>query len=238
MRFRQNDTPERSAAPLFQPETYVDAATRQRRRVPGMALMAPMIIAFVWMMWEHGSMIAWAVSPSRLSEGRFELIVLHIFAHGGLLHIAFNMVALAVLGPVVMERLGPLRLRSFFAFMVLFFGAGLGGFAFWLALNQNSEIPMLGASGAIFGLLGFLMRQPDPQGVPVPLFSPQLARAFVEWIKLHVPLLVLFAIPLLFGASNVGLAWEAHLGGFIAGLLLCGPLLWWCGGGPDWVTVD
>jgi hypothetical protein len=39
-----------------------------------------------------------------------------------------------------------------------------------------------------------------------------MARAFVEWIKLHLPLVLLFAIPMLFGSEFFGLAWEAHLG--------------------------
>ena len=235
MSFTRRNEPEALADPLFQPETYVDAVVQRNRRIPGMVLAAPMVIAFLWMMWDQGSMIAWAVSAPRLGAGQFELIVLHMFAHGGLMHIIFNLSALAALGPAVMERLGLLNARSFAAFMLLFFGSGLGGLAVWLALNPSSEIPMLGASGAIFGLLGFLMRQPDPHGQPVPLLSAQLGRAFVEWIKLHLPLIALFAIPMIFGGANFGLAWEAHLGGFLAGLVLCAPILRWSGGVPDWV---
>jgi membrane associated rhomboid family serine protease len=221
--------------PLFQPETYVSAAVRRNRRIPAMLLAVPMVIAFAWLMWDQGSMIGWAVSGPRLAAGRFELIALHMFAHGGLLHIGFNLAALAALGPLVMERLGPLGPRSLAAFVLLFLGCGLGGLAFWLAINPDSTIPMLGASGAIFGLLGFLMRQPDPQAAPVPLFSPQLGKAFAEWFKLHIPLVALFAIPMLLGGSNFGLAWESHLGGFLAGLLLC-RLIWaFAGGRPDWM---
>ena len=235
MSFIRRNEPEQSADLLFQPETYVDAAVQRNRRIPGMVLAAPMVIAFLWLLWEQGSMIAWAVSGPQLAAGKFELIVLHMFAHGGLMHIVFNLSALAALGPAVMERLGPLAARSFAAFLLLFFGSGLGSLAAWLALNPASDVPMLGASGAIFGLLGFLMRQPDPHGQPVPLFSAQLGRAFVEWVKLHVPLIALFAIPMIFGGGSFGLAWEAHLGGFLAGLVLCAPIHRWSGGAPDWV---
>ncbi|RNJ62258.1 MAG: rhomboid family intramembrane serine protease [Porphyrobacter sp. IPPAS B-1204] len=238
MSFLQRGEPEPQAEDLFHPETYVDAAIRRQRRIPAMVLAVPMVIAFVWLMWTEGSMIGWAVSVPRLGEGQFALIVLHMFAHGGLMHIAFNLVALAALGPAVMERLGPLGLRSFAAFMVQFFGSGLGGVAVWLAINPTSEVPMLGASGAIFGLLGYLMRQPDPQDQPVPLIGPQLGRAFVEWVKLHLPLLAIFIIPVLLGGSNFGLAWEAHLGGFLAGMLLCRPIWAWSGGRPDWVPDE
>lgn len=233
----QHRDPERHAKQLFQPETYVDAALGRQRRIPALALAVPMVIAFVWLMWTEGSMNAWAVSGPRLAEGQFAPIVLHIFAHGGLVHIVFNLIGLAALGPAVMERLGPLRPRSLAAFMALFFGSGLSGVGLWLALNPASEIPMLGASGAIFGLLGFLMRQPDPQAAPVPLFSPMLGRAFAEWFKLHLPLVAIFAIPLLLGGSNFGLAWEAHLGGFLAGMVLCKPIWTWSGGHPDWVEI-
>lgn len=235
---REENEAEPPLEPLFQPETYVDPVIERQRRIPGIVLAVPMVIAFVWLLWDQGSMIGWAISMPRLADGRFELIVLHMFAHGGLMHIIFNLSALAALGPAVMERLGPFGPRSFAAFMLLFFGSGLGAVAMWLALNADSAIPMLGASGAIFGLLGFLMRQPDPHGQPVPLFSAQLGRAFIEWIKLHIPLIALFAIPLLLGGDNFGLAWEAHLGGFIAGLLLCAPVRAWSGGRPDWVYDD
>lgn len=238
MSFHKQDEPPKPAEPLFQPETYVDPSIKRERRIAAILLAIPMMLAFVWLQWTQGSMIEWAVSMPRLAEGRFELIVLHMFAHGGLVHIAFNLVALAALGPAVMERLGPVGPRSLAAFMALFFGSGLGSVALWLALNQASTIPMLGASGAIFGLLGYLMRQPDPQAAPVSLFGPQLGRAFTEWFKLHLPLLAIFAIPMLLGGNGFGLAWEAHLGGFIAGLLLCKPVWAWSGGRPDWVPDE
>lgn len=238
MSFLQRGKPKQQVEDLFHPETYVDAAIKRQRRIPAMVLAVPMVIAFVWLMWTDGSMIGWAVSGPRLSDGQLALIVLHMFAHGGLMHIVFNLAALAALGPAVMERLGTLRLRSFAAFMALFFGSGLAGMAVWLAINPASEVPMLGASGAIFGLFGYLMRQPDPQAEPAALFSPQLGRAFTEWFKMHLPLLAIFAIPLLLGGDNFGLAWEAHLGGFLAGMVLCKPIWAWSGGRPDWVPDE
>lgn len=182
-----------------------------------------MVVAFVWLTWTRGGMNDWAVSQNRLAEGAYWLIGLHMFAHGGLVHLAFNGVALLALGPAVMDRLGPLSPRSLAAFLMLFFASGLVGLGLWLALSDT--VPMLGASGAIFGLLGFILRQPDPFGDRIALVSHDMARAFWTLLKLHIPLLVVFAIPLLLGSSAFGLAWEAHLGGFIAGLLLHGPIL-------------
>lgn len=230
--------PEPECEPLFHEPAYVDEATKLRRLVPSLVLAIPMIVSFVAMMWTQGGMIEWAVSGPKLAQGTYYPIVLHMFAHGGLVHIGFNLLALFALGPAVMERLGPLEPRTVSAFFALFFGCGLAGVFLWLAIRPTSEIPMLGASGAIFGLLGFLVRQPDPHGKPFPLVSRAMSRAFFEWIKLHLPLVAFFAMPLLFGSSFFGLAWEAHLGGFFTGLLLCGPILAWAGNRPDWVPLD
>ena len=169
-------------------------------------------------------MIEWAVSWPLLEAGRYQAIALHMFAHGGMLHLAFNMMALIALGPAVMDRIGPLKLRNWAVFFGLFFATGLCGLGLWLAFNMDSNVPMLGASGAIFGLLGFLLRLPDPDGAPIPLVSRATGSAFVTWLKLHIPLLVIVLAPMLLGGSAIGLAWESHLGGFIGGLLLTGPL--------------
>ncbi|MEM7781222.1 MAG: rhomboid family intramembrane serine protease [Pseudomonadota bacterium] len=217
---------------------YVDEKTRRGRLMPALILSIPMIIAFAAMLYFKGSMNSWAVSGPRLANGDYELILLHMFAHGGIAHIAFNTMALFVFGPAVMERLGPFDARSLSGFVVLFVACGIAGFGFWFALNPTSEIPMLGASGAVFGLLGFVMRKPDPAGPVIPLFSRAMGQAFIEWIKLHIPLIALFAIPMLLGSGFFGLAWEAHLGGFLCGLLLCGPILKWCDRGPDWMPYE
>jgi membrane associated rhomboid family serine protease len=238
MSFLQRDEPEQPVDSLFQPETYVNATIEWQRRLPGRLLAAPMVIAFIALLATRGEMVSWAISVPRLVQGHWELIVLHMFAHGGLIHIIFNISALLAFGPPVMERLGPFSQRSFTAFLLLFFGSGLAAMTLWLALNPTSEIPVLGASGAIFGLIGFLLRLPDPHGDPVPLRGRQMGRAITEWAKMHLPLIAFFLIPVILGGQHFGLAWEAHLGGFLAGMLLCKPLWKWCGGQPDWVPDE
>ena len=191
--------------------------------VPALILAVPMIIAFGFWGLDRGGMADWAVSRAGLAAGDYQLVALHMFAHGGLVHLAFNVVALFALGPAVMQRLGRLSLRSFAAFLVLFLLSGVAGLGAWLAFPH--DVPMLGASGAIFGFLGFILRQPDPDKAPIALFSREMTQAFVVLLKLHLPLLAIFAIPLLLGAGYFGLAWEAHLGGFVAGLLTHGVVM-------------
>ncbi len=230
--------PQPSMSPAFAPDVYVvSEETKASLTRPALALAAPMVLAFGWLTLTQGSMNGWAVSGPRLAAGEYQTILLHMFAHGGIMHIVFNLMALAVIGPRVMERLGPLSARTFAGFVALFLGTGLAGMATWLAINPASEVPMLGASGAIFGLLGVILRQPDPLGAPIPLFSRAMGEAFWTFGKLHLPLILIFAIPMLLGA-DFGLAWEAHLGGFVAGLLLGAPVSRWCGDGSEWEFIE
>jgi len=124
--------------------------------------------------------------------------------HGGLLHLAVNMLALASLGRVIVERVGQKR------FLIAYAISTLGGAAGYGLLAQQA-VPMVGASGALFGLVGvwvcwdYLDRRHygDPLGVTLRAFAFLIAYNVVFWILL-----------------SGRLAWETHLGGFIAGWLL------------------
>ena len=78
---------------------------------------------------------------------------------------------------------------------------------------------MLGASGAIFGLAGFLVRYPYGADTPSPLWSRDTARAVGDFVKTNVILIVLLTVPALLQGQSGGVAWEGHLGGFLFGLL-------------------
>ncbi len=209
-------------APADAPPDETAPAGRDRLAwVPAVLLALPMVAAFAWLTWTRGDMNDWAVSRMRLAAGEYALIGLHMLAHGGIIHLLLNGGTLIALGPAVMDRLGPLSPRTLAGFTALFAGSGIAGLALWLALPHAA--PMLGASGAIFGLLGFILRQPDPHQPPIALVGAGMGRAFIVLGKLHLPLIAIFAIPMLLGVGGFGLAWEAHLGGFVAGLLLHGP---------------
>lgn len=202
----------------------VDEPGQFAHLLPALLLSALMALAFAAVTWTQGGMLEWAVSRQRLADGAYQLVVLHMFAHAGLFHIGFNVMALLSLGPAVMMRLDPPSLRGALAFLALFFACGLGGLALWLVVGGGADIPMLGASGAIFGLVGFILRQPDPAQSPIPLLGRDMGRAFLTFAKLHLPLLAIFAVLMLLGSGSFGLAWEAHLGGFLTGLLLVRPI--------------
>ncbi len=125
------------------------------------------------------------------------------FLHGGAGHVGFNMVTLVSLGVPVADRLG------FWRFAVLYVAALLGG-AVGFALLSSVAQPMVGASGALFGLVGALLawdyRQRRRVGDPV-------------WVVFGSVLgLVLLNVMMLWWLSGL-LAWQTHLGGFLAGWL-------------------
>jgi membrane associated rhomboid family serine protease len=129
----------------------------------------------------------------------------HVFIHGGLPHILMNMLAYFQAAPFLARRIGAGR------FLLLFFISALGGAAAFILINAHSDYPAVGASGAICGLFGayFLAVRPTPQAA---LADPQVRNAIFSFLGINVVLMGFLA-----AAHILPIAWEAHLGGFIAG---------------------
>ncbi|CUB01123.1 rhomboid family intramembrane serine protease [Pannonibacter indicus] len=170
-----------------------------------------------------------ALVPSRFF-GRLRLIapsdwtpfLTNIFLHAGWLHLILNMWTLWIFGPAVEDRLGPVRFTLFYIFCGV-----AAGLAHALA-NPDSVVPALGASGAIAGVIGCYARMfPAARLVVIvpilfiPLFFEVSALAFAMiWFAMQV-------IPGLISLGDTasgGIAWWAHIGGFVAGWLAT-PLL-------------
>jgi len=132
----------------------------------------------------------------------------YMFLHAGLLHLAFNLLALFVFGPPVEERLGG---RTFLAYYLL---CGLGGAAMSFALVQLRPVGVvLGASAAVYGvMLAFAWAWPDQPIYLFPLPAPIPAKWLVTF-AVGVSLLLALV------AGSDGVAHLAHLGGFAAGFL-------------------
>ncbi|MFC3441984.1 rhomboid family intramembrane serine protease [Sphingobium rhizovicinum] len=186
--------------------------------VPGILLIAPMTLAFILYFFSNG-MVDWAISAQKLRQGQYAPIILHMFAHGSIMHIVMNGTALYSLSAVTILRLGGDAV-AWAKFYILFLLSGLVGAATYLAFHPYGTTPMLGASGAIFGLIGLIVRFPAVNFPPIPLWSRDMASATIDIVKSHFWLLLIFTLPSLLTNRSGGLAWEAHLGGFIAGLLL------------------
>ena len=137
-----------------------------------------------------------------------------MFLHGGWLHVGMNIaVALSVSTPValVMGR----GILGFLKFWVLFLLCGLLGGLAYVAIQPNSALPAIGASGAISGLWGAMVRIPFAPGPLDPPWSRKALSMSVPFLLINV---LLMAALTRFGVLPV--AWEAHLGGFVAGMIL------------------
>jgi len=146
----------------------------------------------------------------------------HMLLHANATHLAVNSVWLLAFGPMVARRYGGV------AFVVFFVLCGLAGAAFFIALNWGDDVGVIGASGAISGLMGgairmMRLRQPylNVATMPLlPIWSSQVLGFSAVWLVIN----------LVTGLTGVGtggqiepVAWQDHMGGYLAGLILAGP---------------
>ena len=141
-----------------------------------------------------------------------------MFMHGGLMHIIFNMWFLWIFGDNIESVLGHKRYVSFYLL------CGVGAALAQIQINTGSQIPMVGASGAIAGVLGaYLIRFPRAT-----VHVLVILIIFITFIR--VPAMVVIGIwflsNLTAGLGTLGIeetggtAWFAHLGGFVSGVVL------------------
>lgn len=145
--------------------------------------------------------------------------VTSMFLHGGLLHLGSNMLFLHVFGDNVEDVLGRGR------FVLFYLVCGLGAVAGQILVDPESVVPMIGASGAISGVLaGYMTLFPHARVVTlVPIFI------FIHFMDLPAGFFIVlwFALQLVQGYLSLGIiadggggvAWFAHIGGFLAGLV-------------------
>jgi len=137
-----------------------------------------------------------------VSDGAYWQVVTSMFTHVAVWHIAFNMMALWVLGPQLELAVGRVR------FLALYFISGLAGSALVLAAGPQYG-GTHGASGAIFGLMGALLVLAYKVGGDV--------RGVLTWIGIN------FLITFVF-VNNI--SWQGHVGGFLGGLACAGVLIY------------
>ncbi len=148
-------------------------------------------------------------------------VITSMFLHGGWMHLIGNMLYLWVFGNNIEDRIGHIG----FVYFYLLSGVGAAGAQVWI--NPESSVPMLGASGAVSGVLGaYLVLYPRARVLTlIPAFFLWLVEIRAFWFLLFWILLqVLNGLPSLLFASTRpvggGVAWWAHIGGFVAGLIL------------------
>jgi len=163
--------------------------------------------------------LTWGLVPAQFSV---HTVFTSMFLHGGWMHVVGNMLYLWIFGDNVEDRLGHGR---FLAFYLL---CGTAAALLQVAFSPGSRMPMIGASGAIAGVLGaYLVMFPRSRILTlVPIF------VFVQIVEIPAIFFlgIWFLLQLLSGVGSLvqpadvgGVAFWAHAGGFVAGLLLVAP---------------
>jgi membrane associated rhomboid family serine protease len=148
-------------------------------------------------------------------------LVTSMFLHGGVLHIAGNMLYLFIFGAAVEEAMGAARYLAFYLV------AGIVSALAMAMVMPQSHVPVIGASGAIAGVLGaYFILHP---GGRIRTILPVIVLWYVVDVPALVYLLIWFAAQLYWGISDTsqasgGVAWWAHVGGFLFGIAM-GPIL-------------
>ncbi|MGF1568445.1 MAG: rhomboid family intramembrane serine protease [Nodosilinea sp.] len=180
---------------------------------------------------------AWALVPeefstsittgvSTLNAEEWLTIITSQFLHGGFLHVAGNMLYLWIFGNNVEDQMGHGR------FLVFYLLCGtLANLAQWF-FATGSDVPSLGASGAIAGVMGaYIFRFPEvriltlvPLGpIPLPLKIPAIFYLGIWFLQQAFYGVASLEAPVMIGMEGGGIAYWAHAGGFLIGVLL-GPL--------------
>jgi membrane associated rhomboid family serine protease len=153
-----------------------------------------------------GIYFEYALTPVFLQTGSpyaFATLVTHAFLHGSWAHVLANSYALFLFGMLSERFLGTGRV------ILVYFASAIGGGLLFVALDPFSDLPLVGASGAISGLFGAaILSAPERSRRP-------LMTNAVIWLALNVGLPAMAT-----GGMGPRIAWEAHLGGFAVGLVL------------------
>jgi membrane associated rhomboid family serine protease len=157
----------------------------------------------------------YALIPADIAAGRhLDTLLTAMFLHANLLHVGGNMLFLWIFGNNVEDRLGEIR------FLILYFASGIAGSLVQVYVDPTSQIPNLGASGAISGVLAaYIVYFPRARVLTfiVPFFFITLSSLFFVgyWIAIQA-----VQAYLSIGVQQGGVAFFAHIGGFLSGLIL------------------
>jgi len=177
----------------------------------------------------------YAMIPARITAGEnYGSLMTSMFLHAGFMHLAGNMLFLWIFGDNLEDKMGHLL------FLAFYFAGGIGADVAQFAVDPNSAVPVVGASGAIAAVMGgYLLLFPKAR-VDIFVFLIIFIRIFPipAWVMLGL----WFAMQLFSGVtadiSGGGVAYWAHAGGFIIGFVLTIPLWLRLGAGGWWEATD
>lgn len=186
-------------------------------------IAANILVYFFWQKNTPEFVYTYGLVPAKFFSSVYQpfatfTIFTSMFMHGGLGHLFGNMLYLYIFGDNIEYTLG--HVRYFFFYILMGIAAALTQ----VFLSPNSTVPMIGASGAISGVLGAYLLKFPKNRVTVLIFL------FIFIDIIHIPAAIVLSIWFLFQLFNGwsalvpglqgGVAWFAHIGGFIAGFTL------------------
>lgn len=173
----------------------------------------------------------WAMIPAHISQGfDFETLITSTFLHGGFMHLAGNMLFLWIFGDNLEDELGH------FKFLAFYLACGIGAGLMHVLAAPGSLVPTVGASGAIAGVMGgYLLLFPKAR---VDILLIFIIFFKVIPIPAWIMLAIWFAMQFIGGIGadpeTGGVAYWAHAGGFVIGIVLAIPLWLRLGGREFW----
>ena len=197
----------------------LEDSSRRPRRFPAATFTIILLNAIVFVLELIGGepfVKQWSLIPTDIVAGQhWVTIITSMFMHGGWMHIIGNMIFLKAFGPEIEDAMGPVRYITFYIL------SGVAASVAQIAMSPQSNVPNLGASGAIAGVMGaFLITYPRDRIRTLLWFGIFIRTAF---IPAGLLIGVWFLIQLFSQVGSVasvqsgGVAYAAHVGGFIFG---------------------
>ncbi|MEW5700936.1 MAG: rhomboid family intramembrane serine protease [Candidatus Zixiibacteriota bacterium] len=140
-----------------------------------------------------------------------------MFLHGGWMHLGGNMLYLWIFGNNIEDRLGPIR------FLIFYLLSGVCAVLLFVLTGPNTQVPLVGASGAVSGILGiYALRFPRARVLTLlwlGFFVRMVWIPALAFLGIWFAMQLLFSVPTIGTSSGGGVAYMAHVGGFLFGML-------------------
>lgn len=178
---------------------------------------------------ETALILNYGFAPAMLHEGRYLPLVTSMFLHGGWAHAGMNALGVLAFGAPTARLLGlgyqaaqgRVSVVGGLAFILFFLFCGVLGSLGYGLVHQAGQAILIGASGGVAGLMGAASRMIDrPFGLS-PFRSRTVIGMAAAWIIVNLLMALTGLAP---GTGGIPIAWEAHLFGYAAGLILIGPV--------------
>ena len=165
----------------------------------------------------EGVVASWGFTPA-LMQTRPETLLTAIVLHGSWPHALMNAAFGVAFGTPAARFLG-VGARGVMAFVLFYVVCGVLANLAFAAVHPNEAVALVGASGAVSGLMGGTARLIAGRGLLGPILSPPVIALGAATIIINLLVVVTGLAP---GLGDATIAWEAHLGGYVAGVLLIG----------------